>query len=200
MVWAFWYALLYSCLQYLLWFCVSSVSWAMVSVYVYTGVCVYACWMFMIVYACLHVHVWRHLFVCVSVIQFLYVCITVVSCLLVASVWEIKTCHVFIPTQVSVFRYHLLVCVMVEQKFLFLYLVFFLYPVHSPSVTFYLQQVDWWVGVLNPKRALALLSSSRLSDANCSLLVEGGSTLQVPQATVQLAGYGSVVWPDSLSE
>ena len=29
---------------------------------------------------------------------------------------------------------------------------------------------------------------------------EGGSALQVPQAAVELAGYGSVVWPDSLSE
>ena len=31
-------------------------------------------------------------------------------------------------------------------------------------------------------------------------LDEGGSALQVPQASVELAGYGSVVWPDSLSE
>ena len=29
---------------------------------------------------------------------------------------------------------------------------------------------------------------------------EGGSTAQDPQASVQLSGYGSVVWPDSLSE
>ena len=43
-------------------------------------------------------------------------------------------------------------------------------------------------------------SSSSLSDGNSSLLNEGGSTSQVPQATVELAGYGSVVWPDSLSE
>ena len=28
----------------------------------------------------------------------------------------------------------------------------------------------------------------------------GGSASQVPQVSVQLAGYGSVVWPDSLSE
>ena len=43
-------------------------------------------------------------------------------------------------------------------------------------------------------------SSSRSSDGNSSLLDEGGSASQVPQASVQLAGYGSVVWPDSLSE
>ena len=43
-------------------------------------------------------------------------------------------------------------------------------------------------------------SSSRLSDGNSSLLDEGGSASQVPHASVQLAGYGSVVWPDSLSE
>ena len=43
-------------------------------------------------------------------------------------------------------------------------------------------------------------SSSRSSDGNSSLLDEGGSALQVPQATVQLAGYGSVVWLESLSE
>ena len=39
-------------------------------------------------------------------------------------------------------------------------------------------------------------SSSRSSDGNPSLLDEGGSASQVPQ----LAGYGSVVWPDSLPE
>ena len=44
------------------------------------------------------------------------------------------------------------------------------------------------------------ISSSRSSDGNSSLLDEGGSTSQVPQTTVELAGYGSVVWPDSLSE
>ena len=43
-------------------------------------------------------------------------------------------------------------------------------------------------------------SSSRSSDGNSSLPNEGGSSSQVPQASVQLAGYGSVVWPDSLSE
>ena len=43
-------------------------------------------------------------------------------------------------------------------------------------------------------------SSSRSSDGNSCLLNEGGSALQVPQATVQLVGYGSVAWPDSLSE
>ena len=35
---------------------------------------------------------------------------------------------------------------------------------------------------------------------NSGLLDEGGSAAQVPQATVELAGYGGVVWPDSLSE
>ena len=43
-------------------------------------------------------------------------------------------------------------------------------------------------------------TSSRSSDGNSSLLDEGGSASQVPQTSVQLAGYGSVVWPDSLSE
>ena len=43
-------------------------------------------------------------------------------------------------------------------------------------------------------------SSSRSSDGNSSLLDEGGSALQVPQASIELVGYGSVVWPDSLSE
>ena len=43
-------------------------------------------------------------------------------------------------------------------------------------------------------------SSSRLSDGNSSLLNEGGSASQVPQATLGLAGYGSGVWPDFLSE
>ena len=42
--------------------------------------------------------------------------------------------------------------------------------------------------------------SSRSSDGNSSLLNEGGSASQVPQASVELAGYGSVVWPDFLSE
>ena len=37
-------------------------------------------------------------------------------------------------------------------------------------------------------------------NGNSSLLDEGGSASQVPQASVQLVGYGSVVWPDSLSE
>ena len=46
----------------------------------------------------------------------------------------------------------------------------------------------------------ACTSSSRSSDGNSSLPDEGGSASQVPQASVQLAGYGSVVWPDSLSE
>ena len=43
-------------------------------------------------------------------------------------------------------------------------------------------------------------SSSPSSDGNSSLPDEGGSASQVPQASVELAGYGSVVWPDSLSE
>ena len=43
-------------------------------------------------------------------------------------------------------------------------------------------------------------SSSRSSDGNSSLLDEGGSASQVPQASLQLAGYRSVVWPGSLSE
>ena len=43
-------------------------------------------------------------------------------------------------------------------------------------------------------------SSSRSSDGNSRLLDEGGSASQVPQASAELAGYGSVVWPDSLSE
>ena len=49
-------------------------------------------------------------------------------------------------------------------------------------------------------RYRASSSSSRSSDGNFSLPDEGGSASQVPQAFVQLAGYGSVVWPDSLSE
>ena len=43
-------------------------------------------------------------------------------------------------------------------------------------------------------------SSSRSSDGNPSLLDEGGSASHDPQASVELAGYGSVAWPDSLSE
>ena len=43
-------------------------------------------------------------------------------------------------------------------------------------------------------------SSSRSSDGNSSLLNEGGSASQVPQASVVLAVYESVVWPDSLSK
>ena len=44
------------------------------------------------------------------------------------------------------------------------------------------------------------VTSSRSSEENTSLHDEGGSASQVPQATVELAGYWSVVWPDSLSE
>ena len=47
---------------------------------------------------------------------------------------------------------------------------------------------------------MASSSSSRSSYGNSSLLNEGGSVSQVPQASVEFAGYGSVVWPDSLSE
>ena len=43
-------------------------------------------------------------------------------------------------------------------------------------------------------------SSSHWSDGNSSLLDEGGSASHVPQVSVELAGYGSVVWPDSFSE
>ena len=43
-------------------------------------------------------------------------------------------------------------------------------------------------------------SASRSSDGNSSLLDEGGSTPQAPQATIELASNGSVVWPDSPSE
>ena len=51
-----------------------------------------------------------------------------------------------------------------------------------------------------PKMTQKGTSSSRSSDGNSSLPDEGGSALQVPQASVQLAGYRCVVWPDSLSE
>ena len=37
-------------------------------------------------------------------------------------------------------------------------------------------------------------------NGNSSVLDEGGSASQVPQASVELVGYGSVVWPDSPSE
>ena len=49
----------------------------------------------------------------------------------------------------------------------------------------------------NDKKKENKSSSSRSSDGNSSLLDEGGSESQVPQASVELAGYGSVVWPDS---
>ena len=45
----------------------------------------------------------------------------------------------------------------------------------------------------------AVSSTSRSSDGNSSLLDEGGIGLQVPQASVELEGYVSVVWPDSHS-
>ena len=47
---------------------------------------------------------------------------------------------------------------------------------------------------------LSSSSSFPSSDWDSSLLHGGNSASQVPQATVELAGYGSVVWPDSLSE
>ena len=43
-------------------------------------------------------------------------------------------------------------------------------------------------------------SSSHSSEGSANLLNDGGSALQVPQATVELADDRSVVWPDSLSE
>ena len=49
-------------------------------------------------------------------------------------------------------------------------------------------------------KLLLLLVCQMVSDGDSSLLDEGGSASQVPQAFVQLAGYRSVVWPDSLSE
>ena len=58
-------------------------------------------------------------------------------------------------------------------------------------------EICWWTLT---RATLSSPSSSCLSDGNSSLLDEGGSASQVPQASVQLAGYGSVVWPDSLSE
>ena len=61
-----------------------------------------------------------------------------------------------------------------------------------------------WYKTKDPSGQLGLLflllSSSCSSDGNSSLLNEGGSASQVPQASVELVGYGSVIWPDSLSE
>ena len=59
---------------------------------------------------------------------------------------------------------------------------------------------DYLLVKVEQRKAVVSSSSSRSLDGNSSLLNEGGSTSQVPQATVQLAGYGSVVWPDFLSE
>ena len=42
--------------------------------------------------------------------------------------------------------------------------------------------------------------SSLLSYGNFNLLDVSGNTPQVPQAAVEPADYGSVIWPDSLSE
>ena len=56
--------------------------------------------------------------------------------------------------------------------------------------------IHWHVAGMLSKQS----SSSRSSDVNSSLLDEGGSASQVPQATIELVGYRSVVWPDSLSE
>ena len=50
------------------------------------------------------------------------------------------------------------------------------------------------------RQSLSQGSSSRLSDGNSGLLDEGGSASQVPEATLELASYGSVVRPDFLSE
>ena len=63
------------------------------------------------------------------------------------------------------------------------------------------QLVDRKLSVMPLRPCTVLLAtSSRSSDGNSSLLDEGGSASQVPQATLELAGYGNVVWPDSLSE
>ena len=45
------------------------------------------------------------------------------------------------------------------------------------------------------KLSQQISSSSRSSDGNSSLFDEGSSASQVPQATLELAGYGSVIWP-----
>ena len=62
--------------------------------------------------------------------------------------------------------------------------------------------ITWPSRHANPTTCIIFSSSfsSRSSEGNSSLLDEGGSASQVPQPTVELAGYGSVVWPDSLSE
>ena len=54
-----------------------------------------------------------------------------------------------------------------------------------------------WSLDLSAAFMILLSSSSHSSDGNSSLLDEAS---QVPQATIGLAGYESVVWPDSLSE
>ena len=53
---------------------------------------------------------------------------------------------------------------------------------------------------MNSSSSSSSSSFSHSSDGNSSLLDEGGSASQVPQASVEPAGYRSVVWPDSLSE
>ena len=56
------------------------------------------------------------------------------------------------------------------------------------------------MSILSERKGSAFCSSSsRSSDGNSNLLDEGGSASQVPQASSELAGYGSVVWPDSFS-
>ena len=75
----------------------------------------------------------------------------------------------------------------------------------APGVSFLLAMSSFTLCVghplgLSPGHSLAVSSSSRSSDGNSSLLDEGGSASQVPQASVQLAGNRNVVWPDSLSE
>ena len=59
---------------------------------------------------------------------------------------------------------------------------------------------SWAHLILSQPSVVRSSSCCRSSDGNSSLLDEGGSASQVPQPSVQLAGYGSVVWPDSLSE
>ena len=59
----------------------------------------------------------------------------------------------------------------------------------------------WLVDIFVYAQYLCVSSSSSCSsDGKSSLLNEGGSASQVPQASIELAGYGSVIWPDSLSE
>ena len=55
--------------------------------------------------------------------------------------------------------------------------------------------------MLGPFKTLPQQSSSfHSSVGNPSVLDEGGRASQVPRAIIELVGYGSVIWPDSLSE